>query len=116
MIGITMSPEFTLYRTASDADDSLPMTDSKQGLSTADYEDVILEVVPSGVDPDIEILFWSEAAGKFVKENTAITYSGIGSDTPYQVRVKTLGRRIFVAVSGGLGAGDTVAIYAAGWR
>jgi hypothetical protein len=116
MSGITMSPDFTFYRSVADADDTLPETDEGKGFNTSDYEDVIIDVVPAGgCDPDLKILFWSDAASAFVAENTAITFTGAGADTPYQVRVKALGRKLFVAVSG-IVAGDTADLYVAGWR
>jgi len=116
MVGLTMSPDFQLYRTVTDAADSLPETDIDKGLNTADYEDLIIEVVPTGCDPTIEVLFWSESASAFIKEHTAMSYAGIGSGVAFQVRVNSFGRKLFVAVTGTIGAGDVIVLNVAGWR
>ncbi len=94
-----MAPDYGLYREVT-AVDSLPQTNRKRGCACQGIAKVCVQVVPSGgANPSGSILFWSEHAGKFVQGATAVTFAGVGVDTPFEFVVDAHGRTFFVAVT-----------------
>ena len=78
------APRFTKHREIVGAVDAGAITNRKLGMNMSDFEDAIIRVVPSnGADPDIEVLFWSEEAGKFIADATGLTATGVGANVSY---------------------------------
>jgi len=103
----TVAPDSKLYRTAK-ANDAGPFNDKKQGLNCGHYENLHLEILPSGGDnPVIEVLYWSEEAGLFIGENPAAPYAARGANVPWTVAVPVRGRHVMVVVNSGGGVGET---------
>ena len=95
-----LAPEYALHRSARTAADSLPETLRPHGINMSSYTNAHIQVVPSGgANPDVAVLWWSEAAGEFVQEHTPITRAGVGVDTPYEFDVDARGRIMFVAIT-----------------
>lgn len=98
------APVFTIHRqgiAAPDAADASPIKASS-GMNMAGYEKAIIHVVPKtgSPTPDIEVLQWSESAGKFVSFATAKSASAPGADTPYAYECDVFGSVIWVRVTG----------------
>ena len=92
------APEYNLHRVV-DAVDAAADTVKAHGMLMQDYKYANIGVVPAGgADPDIEVMFWSDEAGAFISAHTALAFSGIGANTPYEVTVEANGRRIWVMV------------------
>ena len=109
------APEYACHRIVKDAADSLPETNKARGINMHQALRALIQVVPSGgANPNVAVLWWSEEAGKFVQEHTAITKVGIGVNTPYEFDVDANGRIMFVAVTAGIAATQTVRVMVAG--
>lgn len=108
--------EFTTFRTivADDSSNGAP-TSAGVGINMAEYRSCIIDVAVTTQNPVVGIRFWSEAAGKFVDESTALTIAAKGAGVSYQTRVECLGRVMWVYCSGGV-SGGTVVISVAGYR
>jgi hypothetical protein len=92
------APEYNLHREVAAADVAAD-TVKAHGMVMQDYRYANIQVVPAGgANPDIEVMFWSEEAGAFISEHTALAFSGIGVNTPYEVTVDANGRRLWVMV------------------
>lgn len=105
----TKAPDYKLYRTLS-AVDTIPATDKNQGLNCQNYETVHFEVVPTvACNPAFELMFWSEAAGKFVSAHTPVTLSQKGAGVAYTYSYDVKGRIVLLAATT-LAAGS-VSIY-----
>jgi len=101
-----IAPDYVLYREVTAAPDSLPETTKGHGMNMGHHRFAHIQVVASGgANPNVAVLWWSEHAGKFVQEHTAIAKAGVGVNTPYEFTVEAAGRILFVAVTGGLSAG-----------
>lgn len=110
---IQEAPSYSLHRRVT-AVDSTAITDSTRGLPAHGYQSVHVQVIPNGGDPSVEVLFWSEAAGKFISEHVPITKAGKGVDVPYEFTVEARGRRIFIKV--GTMAAGTCEVWLAVWN
>lgn len=110
-----LAPEYALHRVVA-ADDSAAPTDKKLGMNMHSHEYANIQVVPSGgtTNPAVEVLFWSEVAGKFVKQNTALTKSGLGAGVSYEFSISCYGRVIFVMVTG-IAGGESVSVLIGGF-
>jgi hypothetical protein len=97
--------------------DPLSVTDRRRGINMGGYRAANIHVVPlsPGANPDVEVLFWSEAAGEFIPGNTPIAKAGIGVGKPYEFRVDCNGRIMFVKITGGLADTEEVEVYVAGF-
>lgn len=111
---IQEAPSYSLHRRNVAAADSVDITDSSRGLPAHGYQSVHVQVIPDGGDPSVEVLFWSEAAGKFISEHVPIVKAGKGVDVPYEFTVEARGRRVFVKVS--TMAAGTVSVWLAAWN
>lgn len=97
---VQMAPKYQLYRKAITANDTLPVTDIKAGVNFGEYEKAHIQVLPSGgANPTLAVLWWSEAAGRFVAENPALTKAGAGVDTPYEFTIDARGRIGYIAMT-----------------
>ncbi len=104
----TLAPESKLYRTVLANDGAGPHTDKKQGLNCGHYENLHVEVIPTDDDPVIEVLYWSEAGGKFVQENPAAPRAAFGAGVAFTFTVQPRGRLVFISLVSGGGVGQTV--------
>lgn len=111
---VQLAPLYQQYRKAVAAVDTLPVTDVKEACNAGQHEDVHVQVFPAGgANPTVAVLWWSEAAGKFIQEHVAISKAGVGANTPFEFTIQAKGRMFFVAVTT-LAAG-TVDIYVSGF-
>ncbi len=95
-----LAPTYALHRSVVTAADTLPETERAHGINMASHTNAHIQVVPTGgANPDVAVLWWSEAAGRFVQEHTPITRAGVGVDTPYEFDVDSRGRIMFVAIT-----------------
>ena len=97
----TQAPIYALHRSEVTAPDTLPNTERGHGINMQNHSFGHVQVVPSGgANPNVAVLWWSEAAQAFVQEHTPITRAGVGADTPYEFDVESRGRIMFVAITG----------------
>jgi len=112
------APVFTLHRIVKDAIDSAAITDRDLGMNMTGYDTAVIQVVPKTTagdpSPNIEVLSWSEEAGKFVSAATAKSASAPAAKTAYEYTCDVFGAVIFVYVTGTLAAGDSAEIFIAG--
>lgn len=109
------APDYVLHRNAITTADTLPETNSKKCMNMSSYEYAHIQVVPAaGVNPNVAVLWWSEAAGKFVQEHTAITKAGVGAGVGYEFTVEPCGRKMFVAITAV--SGGAVSVYVSGFN
>lgn len=110
-----LAPEYALHRSEVVAVDTLPETVRSHGINMASHTFAHIQVVPSGgANPNVVILWWSEAAGRFIQEHTPITRAGVGVDIPYEFTVDSRGRIMFVAITA-IAAG-TVDVHVSGYN
>lgn len=93
------APDYALHRSGVTAVDGASITDRRRGINMAGNAQAHIQVVPSGTaNPSVEVLWWSEAAGKFIPEHTALAKAGPGSNKSYEFTVDAKGRIMFVAM------------------
>jgi hypothetical protein len=111
------APDYVLHRYVFGANDSLPHTVKEDGILMQDYEDANIIVVPhEDAAPAVSVLFWSEAKGAFVPEHTPVNFAAKADGVAWAARVKALGRRMFVAVTAGMAAGEECQIFVSGFN
>lgn len=94
------APDYALHRSGVTVVDGASITNRKSGINMASDAQAHIQVVPSGgANPDVAVLWWSEVAGKFIAEHTAIAKVGIGANTSYEFTVDARGRIMFVSVT-----------------
>lgn len=112
------APIFTKHREGLAAVDaaSYSPTSVSAGMNMHGFEKAIIHVVPTADDPvaNIEVLVWSEAAGKFIPFATAKTASSPGAGKDYAYEAVVEGQIIFVRVTGTVTGADRVDILVAG--
>jgi hypothetical protein len=109
------SPEYACHRIVKDAADTLPETDKARGINMRAALRALVQVVPAGgANPTVAVLWWSEEAGRFIQEHTPITYAGVGANTPYEFSLDSYGRIMFVAVTAGVAATQSVRVMVSG--
>ena len=114
------APDFKIHRILTEANDSgdLPITDKKKGINMGNYRHAIIDVFTAGgTNPTLEVCFWSEAAGAFLKVEPADIFT---CDPPpsagCQKIVEVVGRIMFVAINlGNTTAGNVTTISVAGF-
>lgn len=96
---ISRSPEKTLHRSSVTAVDG-EKTDKVGALNSFGHQRAHIQVVPSedATDVSIEVLWWSDALGKFISEQPPLTKTG-ADGVPYEFSVESGGRIMFVAVT-----------------
>lgn len=109
------APKFTRHRLVKVNPDAGAITTRSRGMNMAGFKVAHIRVIPSaGITPTVDILFWSEAAGKFVQEHTAISKAAPGAGVAFDFTVDAQGRVIFAYVTGTIGAGKQVEVLVAG--
>jgi len=102
--------EYRLHRDGA-AVDSTDSDEQAHGMNMHGFRFANIQVVPNtGANPTTEVMFWSEAAEKFIKANTAIIKAGLGANIPYEYSVEANGRIIWVKVTVG-----AAKVYVSGW-
>lgn len=98
--------------------DALPATDRRRGMNMGSYRFANVQVIPkqAGANPAVAVLYWSEAAGKFVQTLDATTKAGAGDGVSYEFTVECFGRIMFVAITGGMADAEEVEIYVSGFH
>jgi hypothetical protein len=76
-------------------EDSIPKL---HGFECHGWDDIAAQVIVDGSDVDLEVLFWSDAASRFIPASPAITFANLTTST--EVRFTTGGVRFFIHVSG----------------
>lgn len=109
------TPDFAPHREVTAPDSSpVTVTDKALGMNMAGAPRAVIQVVPeTGDSPSIEVLFWSEEAGKFVRAHTALAFAGVGASVPYVVQIQADGQVLFVAVTAGIATGCKIFVAAA---
>lgn len=105
------APDYLLHRdvAAVDTANSDVKTD---GMNMAGYRIANIQVVPkAGQNPTTEVMFWSDEADEFIPANTALSFTGLGNDKPYEVSVEANSRIIWVKITVG-----TAKISISGWE
>jgi len=113
---ITAAPDYGQHRKEVAVADSGSIDNKKRGINCGSYRVANIQVVPitAAGNPDVEVLFWSEKAGKFIRAHTALTKTGVGAGVPYEFTVECNGRIMFVFVTGTLTGG--VDVYVSGFE
>lgn len=95
---IKKSPSYSLHRETTAVDSAFDVYD--YGINTSHYEKANIQVVPSGgANPNVEVLWWSDEASKFIQEHTQIAKSGVGANTPFEFTVDCHSRIMFVSIT-----------------
>lgn len=109
------APAYALHRLLKDANDSAAPTNVKVGCNCKGYKTAHIQIVPSsGANPAVEVLFWSEAAAKFIRGHTQITKTALGAGIASEFDVDVGSRVIYVMITSGMGASEEVRIYVSG--
>lgn len=94
-----LAPGYALYREA-DASDPTTITDRSKGINMGDHRFANIQIVPSGgANPTVEVLWWSEEAGQFISEHTALSFPPKGVNTPWETSVECRGRIMLVKLT-----------------
>jgi len=109
------APDYVAHRLAIGVPDSGTINNKQVGMNMSNYEYAHIQVIPqAGVNANVAVLWWSDAAGKFIQEHTAITKTGVGAGIAYEFTVEPRGRIMFVSVTAV--ATSTVDIYVSGFN
>lgn len=92
---IRLAPTYAIHRKKVAVADST-FTDRALGVNGADHDTAHVQVIPNGSTVNVEVLFWSDAAEKFISEVTPITHNAIATPREFSFDVK--GRIFLVAV------------------
>lgn len=104
------SPIFTVHRNIVAIDTGTIIT-RNWGMAMAGFEKAIIKVVPTATaNVDIEAMFWSESASKFISASTPLAATGLGAGIGYDYVIDVNGRRLFVYVTGTIGTGVQIEI------
>lgn len=111
------SPVYTIHRVVHDAADSGDVTKASRGMNFYGFRTGTVRVVPSvSAQPSVEVLFWSEEAGKFISRFPKVESGGFGAGVPFELSFAAFGGVAFLKVTGGVTTGDTVTVLMAGSR
>lgn len=101
-------PDYNLHRDAS-GNDTLPIGDRGKGMHMHGYSHAHVQVIPTGGDnPVVSVLFWSETAGEFIVQHTALDFGAKGANVSWEATIEARGRVMFVALTAGVAAGTKV--------
>lgn len=96
---IQKSPTYVLHRDGVTSADST-VNSYVHGVNTSHYDKANVQVVPiGGANPNVEVLWWSDEADKFISEHVALAKAGVGANTPFEFTVECHSRVMFVAVT-----------------
>lgn len=91
------APRYARHRTALTAADAAIITNRMVGCNCEGYTHAHIQVIPtSGANPTVEVLWWSEVAGRFIEDHTLATYGAKGANVPFELTVECRGRIMFV--------------------
>jgi hypothetical protein len=94
------APEYVLHREGVVAEDVLADIPKAYGINMAGSAQGHVQVIPANdANPTVEVVWWSEAAEKFVREHTPLEKAGVGQNIPFEFTVDCRGRRMFVLVT-----------------
>lgn len=103
-MSITYSPTFKMLRAVSANDAALP-ADRREGFNLADFDEVLVQATLHGsaTAATVQAYFWSDEAGAFLPESTAVTFSVAGSGVLCRARVHRHGSVFFrvTSITGG---------------
>ena len=114
---LSEAPLFVPHRYVEDTNEATTYdTERKHGMNGESYETAHVQVIPiAGITVTVEVLFWSDAAGKFISEQTPLVFVAPGA-VPFSFSFEVKGRVFLVRVNAGLAASKWVRIDAAGFR
>lgn len=111
------APAYALHRhkPSGEGVDSGDATEKKHGMNMSGNRFANIQVVPLAAsgNPDVEILFWSEAASKFIRGHTQISKAGVGAGVAYEFEVDVQGRIIYAYITGTVTGG--IEVYVGGY-
>jgi len=91
------APRYARHRSGATGVDAATITDRKVGINMTEYTHAHIQVIPSGgANPTVEILWWSEAAGRFIEDHTLNSKGAKGINVPFELTVDCRGRIMFV--------------------
>ena len=103
----TLAPKYALHRKDVSAVDVMSEQTIRDGCNAGMYENTHIQVLPeSGVNPDVEIWFWSPTGEKYIKPSPVIARTGLGAGIAYEFSIKAQGRIFFVQVAATTGNVD----------
>ncbi|KKN42115.1 hypothetical protein LCGC14_0716470 [marine sediment metagenome] len=112
-----LAPNYVRHRLVKGAIDTGDITNQRRGMNMASHSHAHVQVLPkNGANPDVKILFWSSAIGKFIDPDVEIAVTGKGADVPYEFTFEPRGRIFFVFVTGTVTGDDEVEIQVAGFN
>ena len=114
----THAPDYALHRYLAEANDPASETVKAHGMNMHGFQNAHIQVVPDtgNPDPSIKVRFWSEAAGKFLDDHSALAFGGKGAGVPYDITVACNGRVMFVTIVAGMAAGKVCRVYVSGFN
>lgn len=114
-----LAPDYARHRLVKGAIDTGTITEVRKGMNTESHAQVHVQILPSnGANPDVKILFFSPALGRFIDPHPdqAIAFTGQGADVPYEFTFEARGRIFFVFVTGTVTGDDEVDVQVAGFN
>lgn len=97
---LTIAPGMVMYREDVAAVDVIANVLQGAGVNCGHYRTVHINVIPeSAAIPTVAVYWWSDKAGKFIQEHTAISKGGLAANIPFGFTVEARGRIMFVAVA-----------------
>lgn len=115
MNDLGIAPVWSPHRLGLTTADGAVSTKKAEGVNSEAFNDIAVDVVlQSGslTDLDVAVLFWSDAAGKFVVESPSIT--NINNTTGFQFTFQSTGRIFWIQVTSLTGTNPVVDIYVTG--
>ncbi|KKN79951.1 hypothetical protein LCGC14_0334590 [marine sediment metagenome] len=114
-----LAPVYARHRVVEGAIDTGTITEERRAMNMASHSHAHVQVIPTnGANPDVKVLFWSEAANRFIDPHPdqEISFGGAGPDVPYEFTFEPRGRKIFIFVTGTVTGDDVVEIQVAGYN
>ncbi len=95
------APNYVAHRESVAAADGIgAITRRARGVNMAGFESAHIQVLPeTDAVAGVEVLWWSETAGKFIQENTSLAKAAVGASIPYEFTVDCKGRIMFVKIA-----------------
>lgn len=111
---LALAPNFNPHRKNVAAAEVADVTNQKAGVASLGFDQVIMDLkLESGslTSVTLEVLYWSEASGKYVAPTVAeeATFTA-----PSQATFNPVGRHFFVRVKDLVGAAPKVSVFLAG--
>lgn len=91
------APRYARHRSGVTAADAAIIEDRTVGCNTEGYTHAHIQVIPTGGgNPTVEVLWWSEAAGRFIEDHVLVSKAGKGANVPFEFTVDCQNRIMFV--------------------